>query len=81
MLDYPNPEDRARYRALVRSGRVSRRHGIGGDIEIHGKGGRGQDWTQGCVALENSDMDDLVPRVRVGTPVTIVGMIPDGALP
>jgi L,D-peptidoglycan transpeptidase YkuD (ErfK/YbiS/YcfS/YnhG family) len=81
MLDYPNPEDRARFRRLVRSGRVSHRQEIGGNIEIHGKGGRGTDWTQGCVALENGDMDDLVPRVQVGTPVTIVGMIPEGALP
>jgi hypothetical protein len=42
-------------------------------IEIHGHGGRGTDWTQGCVALSNSDMDDLVRYVGVGTPVTIVG--------
>jgi lipoprotein-anchoring transpeptidase ErfK/SrfK len=81
MLDYPNEEDRARFRRLQRSGRVARSQGIGGDIEIHGKGGRGVDWTQGCVALENGDMDDLVPRVGVGTRVTIVGTIPDGAIP
>jgi hypothetical protein len=42
-------------------------------IEIHGEGGRGKDWTQGCVALTNSDIDDLFGRVAIGTPVTIVG--------
>lgn len=81
MLDYPNAEDRARFRRLRRAGSVSRDQEIGSNIEIHGKGGRGQDWTLGCVALEDDDMDDLVPRVGVGTPVTIVGMIPEGALP
>ncbi len=81
MLDYPNEQDRARFRRLQRAGRVTRSQGIGGDIEIHGKGGRGVDWTQGCVALENGDMDDLVTRVGVGTRVTIVGTIPDEAIP
>ncbi|HEU4403661.1 MAG TPA: L,D-transpeptidase family protein [Candidatus Polarisedimenticolia bacterium] len=81
MLDYPNEEDRLRFRNLRRSGKVPRGQGIGGDIEIHGQGGRGQDWTQGCVALDNDDMDDLVPRVAVGTQVTIVGTIPDGTIP
>jgi L,D-transpeptidase-like protein len=81
MLDYPNLEDRARFRRLQRSGKVPRQQEIGSLIEIHGKGGRGQDWTQGCVALENSDMDELVPKVGVGTRVTIVGMIPEGSVP
>ncbi|HSD26878.1 MAG TPA: L,D-transpeptidase, partial [Vicinamibacteria bacterium] len=42
-------------------------------IEIHGEGGRGQNWTEGCVALSNPDIDDLYGRVGVGTRVTIVG--------
>jgi hypothetical protein len=81
LLDYPNPGDLANFRRLQRSGRVPRGREIGGLIEIHGKGGRGVDWTQGCVALDNDDMDDLAHRVGVGTPVTIVGTIPDGVLP
>ena len=81
MLDYPNAEDRARFRRLKRAGDVAPGQGIGSLIEIHGQGGRGQDWTQGCVALDNDDMDDLADKVRVGTRVTIVGTIPEGALP
>jgi hypothetical protein len=73
LLDYPNDEDRRRYRALVRQGRVPAGAGLGGLIEIHGEGGRGDDWTKGCVALSNPDMDHLFARVEVGTPVTIVG--------
>ena len=42
-------------------------------IEIHGDGGQGRDWTDGCVALTDRDMDKVFARSRVGTPVTIVG--------
>jgi len=80
MLDYPNEDDRERFRLAKRAGKVPRDGRIGNNIEIHGDGGRSQDWTQGCVALSNDDMDDLASRVVVGTPVTIVGTIPDGVL-
>jgi len=81
MINYPNAEDLARFKRLKQAGRVSRHDDIGSLIEIHGQGGRAQDWTKGCVALDNDDMDDLVPRVRVGTGVTIVGTIPEEILP
>lgn len=45
---------------------------LGGMIAIHGHGtGLQQDWTQGCVALTDRQMDDLWPLVHVGTPVII----------
>lgn len=45
---------------------------LGGMIEIHGKGtGAGVNWTQGCVALRNADVDALWPHLTVGTPVVI----------
>jgi lipoprotein-anchoring transpeptidase ErfK/SrfK len=73
LLDYPNAADRERFAAAQRSGEIPRDVRIGGFIEIHGGGGRGQNWTEGCVALSNTDIDDLYRRVDVGTPVTIVG--------
>jgi L,D-peptidoglycan transpeptidase YkuD (ErfK/YbiS/YcfS/YnhG family) len=73
LLDYPNEEDRARYARERAQGRVPRGRGIGGLIEIHGDGGRGDDWTNGCVALPNRDMDRLLQYVGLRTPVTIVG--------
>lgn len=73
LLDYPNAEDLRRFRELQKKGLVSRRAHPGGLIEIHGNGGRGGDWTLGCVALSDGDIDDLFGRVGVGTPVTIVG--------
>jgi lipoprotein-anchoring transpeptidase ErfK/SrfK len=73
LLDYPNATDRERFTAAQRRGEIPRGERIGGLIEIHGEGGRGQNWTEGCIALSNADIDDLYQRVDVGTPVTIVG--------
>ncbi len=73
LLDYPNAADRERFEAARRRGEIPRGTAIGGQIEIHGEGGRGQNWTDGCVALANADIDDLFARVRPGTRVTIVG--------
>ena len=73
LLDYPNAEDRKRFAAAKKRGEIPRASVIGGLIEIHGEGGRGWDWTKGCVALRNDHIDDLFPRVPVGTPVTIIG--------
>jgi murein L,D-transpeptidase YafK len=73
LLDYPNAEDKKRFAAAKKRGEIPRASAIGGLIEIHGDGGRGQNWTDGCVALRNADMDDLFARVRLGTRVTIVG--------
>jgi hypothetical protein len=73
LLNYPNEEDLRRFRQLKKQGLLEPGAHPGGLIEIHGDGGRGGDWTLGCVALSNRDMDDLFDRVQEGTPVTIVG--------
>ncbi|HLE60025.1 MAG TPA: L,D-transpeptidase, partial [Thermoanaerobaculaceae bacterium] len=73
LINYPNDEDRMRFALGQRRGQISARAGIGSLIEIHGDGGEGRDWTDGCVALTNEDMDRLFAHVRVGTPVTILG--------
>ncbi|MDY0041903.1 MAG: L,D-transpeptidase, partial [Desulforhabdus sp.] len=43
---------------------------LGGEIFIHA-GGAHKDWTNGCVALYNRDMDELFNIAKVGTPVSI----------
>jgi hypothetical protein len=73
LLDYPNDEDRMRFALAKRRGMISARAGIGSLIEIHGDGGEGRDWTDGCIALKDADIAWLYTRVHVGTPVTIVG--------
>lgn len=75
LLDYPNAEDRARFAQKKRQGIISRGAGIGSLIEIHGNGGRGFDWTSGCVGMRDRDIDDLYRLVGSGTRVTIVGSI------
>ena len=48
---------------------------LGGAVCIHG-GGIGWDWTRGCIALRNADVQELFEVVPVGTPVTILSGIP-----
>jgi hypothetical protein len=73
LLDYPNSRDRAAFDLAVREGRLPEDARIGGSIEIHGEGGRGRDWTDGCVALSNDDMEVLFEASHVGMPVFVVG--------
>lgn len=43
---------------------------LGGKIFIHA-GGAHKDWTDGCIALYNSDMEELFQLVGIGTPVSV----------
>ena len=66
-ISYPNAQDVAEAAALGKS--------PGGDIFIHGRpreyrdGGR--DWTWGCIAVTDRQMEDIYAMVRTGTPITI----------
>jgi hypothetical protein len=73
LLDYPNAEDRRRFREAKANGEVEKNISIGSLIEVHGDGGRGTNWTDGCVAVNNEDMDFLFQKLAVGSPVVIVG--------
>jgi hypothetical protein len=77
LLDYPNEEDIAKFKAEISKGSLPESAKIGGLIEIHGNGGKGIDWTEGCVALTDKEMDVVFKITRVGTPVTIVGSMVD----
>jgi uncharacterized protein YecT (DUF1311 family) len=72
LLSYPNETDYKRFNDAKIRGVILPRARIGGLIEIHGDGGKNRDWTEGCVALTNKDMDRIMQYVTVGTPVTIV---------
>jgi lipoprotein-anchoring transpeptidase ErfK/SrfK len=75
LLNYPNEVDRQRFSADKRNGSLLKSSEIGGLIEIHGQGGKGTDWTDGCIALMDSDMDILYKLAQRGTMVTIVGSL------
>jgi murein L,D-transpeptidase YafK len=63
-ISYPNNQDRARAAALG--------HSPGGDIFIHGtpRAFRGErDWTWGCIAVSNPEIEVIYSMVNVGTPI------------
>jgi murein L,D-transpeptidase YafK len=71
-ISYPNEEDLLRARALGTS--------PGGMIMIHGQNPRSNmspeeaqryNWTNGCIALTNKEMDELWGAVDEGTPIEI----------
>jgi murein L,D-transpeptidase YafK len=51
---------------------------LGGQLGLHGEGPRWRgeskqlDWTYGCIALADGDLDFVIARVRIGTPVSIL---------
>ncbi len=66
-ISYPNARDVEVARAAGRS--------PGGDIFIHGRArknrGRGKDWTAGCIAVKDREMEEVYSMVRDGTPIHI----------
>ncbi len=72
LISYPNQMDKNRFSENKRKGIIAPHARIGGLIEIHGGGGQNRDWTDGCVALTDREMDNIMQYVTVDTPVTIV---------
>lgn len=69
-ISYPNPMDTARAAAVGRS--------AGSDIFIHGRGPEGNalikkrsDWTAGCIAVSDNEIEEIYAMLRPGTPVVI----------
>lgn len=66
-ISYPNERDRAEAAALGKP--------PGGDIFIHGESSpfrrQREDWTWGCIAVTNREMEDVYAMVRNGTPIQI----------
>lgn len=75
VLDYPNGEDRRRFRLARRAGTLPEDAVIGWQIEIHGTDDRSVSQTLGCIMLENRWIDRVFEYAEVGTPVTIVGAV------
>jgi len=73
LIDYPNDEDKEKFKKEIAQGSLPASAKIGNLIEIHGNGGKGIDWTDGCIALTDKEMDSVFRIAKVGTPVTIVG--------
>lgn len=71
-ISYPNANDLAYAKTYGKS--------AGGDVKIHGLPpswadlGKTQcenDWTWGCIALSNEEMEELYTHVKIGSPIFI----------
>lgn len=72
-ISYPRPEDEARARARgVSPGSDIMIHGVRNGLGWLGRAQRWFDWTAGCVALTNDEMDGLFERTVPGATVEIL---------
>ncbi|MFV0335392.1 MAG: murein L,D-transpeptidase family protein [Tropicimonas sp.] len=66
-ISYPNPNDVAFAQEQGRD--------PGGDIFIHGdrrpQDPQGKDWTAGCIAVTDDQMEEIYAMVRLGTPIDL----------
>jgi murein L,D-transpeptidase YafK len=71
-ISYPNAKDIATARKLgVSPGGDIMLHGLPKDYAWVGKAHILHDWTDGCVAVTNEEMDEIWRLVHVGTPIEI----------
>jgi len=78
MLDYPTKDSWAKFKQRKAEGQIPRAAKIGGGIAIHGTWPNDNlvvddytNWTQGCIALKNEDLDELETYLPIGTKVMI----------
>lgn len=70
-INYPRPQDTARAMSVGRR--------PGGDIFFHGRGPDGEkarregkaDWTAGCIAVEDAEIEEIYAMLKAGTQVVI----------
>lgn len=77
-VSYPNEDDRRRFAELRARGEVPKGRGVGFGIGIHGVGDpafeathKQTDWTFGCVALDDAEIDEVARLVPDGTRIVI----------
>ena len=71
-ISYPDPRDRAMAEKLgVNPGGDIMIHGLPNKLGWLGRSHRLMDWTDGCIAVTNKEMDELWRAVPLGTPIEI----------
>jgi murein L,D-transpeptidase YafK len=78
VIDFPTQADLDKFKERKAKGLVPKNAKIGGGIAIHGTWPHDdlavdlyQNWTNGCIALKNDDVDELFDLAAIGTQVTI----------
>ena len=75
-LDYPNTQNWLKFGRAKKAGRLPPDADIGGQVGIHGtedplRNLSGENWTKGCVSLQNQDLEEIYPLVNDKTLVVI----------
>jgi murein L,D-transpeptidase YafK len=77
-LDYPTQESLEKFQERKRNGQIPQNARPGGGVGIHGTWphddfmiDRYNNWTNGCIALKNEDIQDMYNYIKIGTQVTI----------
>jgi murein L,D-transpeptidase YafK len=71
-ISYPNSDDKQRAARLgVSPGGAIMIHGLPNGMGLLGASHRLYDWTLGCIAVTDEEIDEIWDRVPVGTPVEI----------
>jgi murein L,D-transpeptidase YafK len=77
-VSYPNADDRKRFAALQKAGGVPKGRTIGFGIGLHGTGHaewngvhKETDWTAGCIAVDDDEIDEIAALLPDGTKMVI----------
>lgn len=71
-ISYPNARDRARAEAAGEDpGGKIMIHGLPNDMSARRVGHPSIDWTQGCIAVTNDEIEEIWKMVQLGTPIEI----------
>jgi len=71
-ISYPNKEDMNNAKRVKKSpGGSIKIHGLMNNWWFIGKLHRYSDWTNGCIAVNNSEIDELYKNVTIGTKIII----------
>jgi murein L,D-transpeptidase YafK len=71
-ISYPNPQDTAAAKQMgVKPGGDIMLHGLPKEYAWVGKAHVLHDWTDGCIAVTDEEIDEIWQLVRVGTPIEI----------
>ncbi len=72
-ISYPNKTDRARARRQgVNPGGLITIHGLSRELRSVGAAHTAHDWTDGCIAVTNAEIEEIWSLVPVGTAVHIL---------
>ena len=72
-ISYPRQQDEenARKKGVSPGGNIFV-HGLPNGVELTKANYKGRDWTDGCIAVQNSEIEEIWSLVKDGTPIEIL---------